>query len=38
MPLYDYKCAEHGLFHQLVEVADAGKPAPAPPAGRCAPG
>lgn len=38
MPLYDYKCAQHGLFQELGEMADHAKPAPCPhcgqPAGR----
>ncbi|GAA5126079.1 FmdB family zinc ribbon protein [Alloalcanivorax gelatiniphagus] len=33
MPLYDYKCTEHGLFHQLVEVADAGETRACPTCG-----
>ena len=30
MPLYDYKCREHGLFQELAPMADAAKPAPCP--------
>ena len=30
MPLYDYKCQQHGVFHALATVEDAGLPAPCP--------
>ncbi len=30
MPLYDYKCQQHGIFHALATVEDAGLPAPCP--------
>ncbi len=30
MPVYDYKCAEHGLFYQLTEMKDSAKPAACP--------
>lgn len=30
MPVYDYKCAEHGLFHQLQTLAKSGEPQPCP--------
>lgn len=30
MPVYDYKCAEHGLFHELASMDDAALPAPCP--------
>lgn len=30
MPLYDYKCVDHGIFHALATVEDAGSPAPCP--------
>ncbi|MPW30764.1 zinc ribbon domain-containing protein [Agarivorans sp. B2Z047] len=30
MPVYDYKCAEHGLFYELVTMADSAKPAKCP--------
>ena len=30
MPVYDYKCAEHGLFYELASMADHAKPAPCP--------
>ncbi|HCP20616.1 MAG TPA: formamidase, partial [Marinobacter hydrocarbonoclasticus] len=30
MPLYDYKCREHGLFQELGAMAEAGNPAHCP--------
>lgn len=30
MPLYDYKCREHGLFQELGAIAEAGNPAKCP--------
>lgn len=30
MPVYDYKCREHGLFHNLATMDDAAKPAECP--------
>ena len=30
MPVYDYKCREHGLFHTLATMEDAAKPAQCP--------
>jgi putative FmdB family regulatory protein len=30
MPLYDYKCREHGLFQELGTMAEPGKPAECP--------
>jgi len=33
MPVYDYKCASHGLFHELATMADSAKPAPCPQCG-----
>ena len=33
MPLYDYKCAEHGLFHDLVPMQASGECAPCPSCG-----
>ncbi|HCW91592.1 MAG TPA: formamidase [Marinobacter sp.] len=30
MPLYDYKCREHGLFQELGAVDEAANPAPCP--------
>ena len=30
MPVYDYKCAEHGVFHELATLNDAAKPAVCP--------
>jgi len=36
MPVYDYKCAEHGLFHSLVTLENSAKPAPCPECGSLA--
>jgi putative FmdB family regulatory protein len=33
MPLYDYKCTEHGLFHDLVPMQASGECAPCPSCG-----
>lgn len=33
MPLYDYKCRDHGLFHQLVPMSASGDTAPCPECG-----
>jgi len=30
MPLYDYKCSEHGLFHELVAMDEHQHPQPCP--------
>lgn len=30
MPVYDYKCREHGLFNTLATMADSAKPAECP--------
>lgn len=30
MPLYDYKCQEHGVFHELATIDDSGKPCACP--------
>ncbi|GAB1264232.1 FmdB family zinc ribbon protein [Aurantivibrio infirmus] len=30
MPVYDYKCADHGVFHELASLDDHSKPAPCP--------
>ncbi|SIS44218.1 zinc ribbon domain-containing protein [Neptunomonas antarctica] len=30
MPVYDYKCAEHGLFYELASIDDHAKPMPCP--------
>ncbi|AEF53630.1 FmdB family zinc ribbon protein [Marinomonas posidonica] len=30
MPIYDFKCAEHGLFHELVSMDKAGEAFPCP--------
>lgn len=37
MPLYDYKCAEHGLFHELVTMENAAKPCKCPKCGSMSP-
>lgn len=34
MPVYDYKCTEHGLFHELATMADAGQPKACPKCGK----
>jgi putative FmdB family regulatory protein len=34
MPVYDYKCAEHGLFHELATMEDASKPCACPQCGK----
>jgi len=33
MPIYDFKCAEHGLFHELVAIEKAGSASPCPQCG-----
>ncbi|MFT6248675.1 MAG: putative FmdB family regulatory protein [Cognaticolwellia sp.] len=30
MPVYDYKCADHGLFFELASMDDHAEPAPCP--------
>lgn len=30
MPVYDYKCPEHGIFHELATMEDFDKPASCP--------
>jgi putative FmdB family regulatory protein len=30
MPLYDYKCKDHGVFHALATMEDAAHPQPCP--------
>ncbi|WP_035988072.1 zinc ribbon domain-containing protein [Leptolyngbya sp. KIOST-1] len=30
MPLYDYKCRDHGLFQELAMVSDSAQPQPCP--------
>ncbi|MCV2403488.1 zinc ribbon domain-containing protein [Marinomonas sp. C2222] len=38
MPIYDFKCAEHGLFHELVAIDKAGEAVPCPECGiQCKP-
>ncbi|MFC2991368.1 zinc ribbon domain-containing protein [Halomonas tibetensis] len=33
MPLYDYKCSEHGLFHELATLAESAEPKSCPTCG-----
>jgi putative FmdB family regulatory protein len=33
MPVYDYKCPDHGLFHELATMDDHAKPASCPQCG-----
>lgn len=33
MPVYDYKCAEHGFFYELASMDDAAKPCACPTCG-----
>ncbi|WP_027348624.1 zinc ribbon domain-containing protein [Halotalea alkalilenta] len=37
MPLYDYKCVDHGLFHALVPVSASGERHPCPGCGLASP-
>lgn len=37
MPLYDYKCREHGLFQDLATMDEHGAPKPCPSCGALAP-
>ena len=37
MPVYDYKCKTHGLFHELATMADFDKPCACPQCGQPAP-
>lgn len=37
MPLYDYKCAAHGLFHELVPVLESGEACACPACGTLSP-
>lgn len=30
MPVYDYKCSDHGIFYQLATMAESAKPANCP--------
>ncbi len=34
MPVYDYKCNEHGIFYELATVEDCDKPAACPECGK----
>lgn len=36
MPVYDYKCKEHGVFNDLATLEDADKPCPCPTCGELA--
>lgn len=36
MPVYDYKCRDHGVFSELATLADAEKPQPCPRCGALA--
>lgn len=37
MPVYDYKCREHGFFYHLQTMEDYAKPCPCPDCGALAP-
>jgi putative FmdB family regulatory protein len=37
MPLYDYKCKQHGVFSELATIADMEKPAKCPQCGSLCP-
>lgn len=37
MPLYDYRCAQHGLFHELVPMNASGDCCPCPDCGVLSP-
>lgn len=37
MPVYDYKCQEHGVFHELATMDDSAKPMPCPHCDELAP-
>lgn len=37
MPVYDYKCPSHGVFHELATMADHAKPCSCPQCGVPAP-
>lgn len=34
MPVYDYKCADHGLFYELAAMEDSSKPMACPSCGK----
>ena len=34
MPLYDYKCAKHGVFHELATMEQGGQPCACPSCGQ----
>ncbi len=37
MPVYDYKCAEHGLFYELATLSDYDQPCACPQCGALSP-
>ena len=37
MPVYDYKCRQHGIFNALATLDDSGKPGSCPVCGELAP-
>lgn len=37
MPLYDYKCADHGLFHELATMEKSAMPCACPQCGKASP-
>ncbi len=37
MPVYDYKCKEHGLFNELATLEDSSLPCPCPTCGELSP-
>jgi len=37
MPVYDYKCSEHGVFNELASLADAGLPCACPQCAQLSP-
>lgn len=37
MPVYDYKCQSHGVFHELATMADHDKPCACPQCGAMSP-
>ena len=36
MPVYDYRCADHGVFNELATMADSAQPCPCPTCGQLA--
>lgn len=37
MPVYDYKCPDHGVFHELATLAQSGDPCGCPKCGKLSP-